>query len=148
MSNECKDWIIENNKQLCSKFPFLKLDDEYNYTWLDSLDSGWRTAFGDKMCEELLDILKKSNYVDKYKITQIKEKYGSLRWYDCGVPSDIFNEYLEWLNKYENLSSKTCICCGNYAQVVTRGWIQPYCKECIKKLGIVEKVIPIERWVK
>ena len=34
MSNECKDWVIENNKQLCSKFPFLKLDDEYNYTWL------------------------------------------------------------------------------------------------------------------
>ena len=51
MSNECKDWIIENNKQLCSKFPFLKLDDEYNYTWLDSLESGWRTAFGDKICE-------------------------------------------------------------------------------------------------
>ena len=75
MSNECKDWIIENNKQLCSKFPFLKLDNEYNYTWLDSLESGWRTAFGDKMCEELLDIHKKSNYVDKYKITQIKEKY-------------------------------------------------------------------------
>ena len=40
----------------------------------------------------LLGILKKANYLDKYRIVQIKEKYGSLRWYDAGVPIEISEE--------------------------------------------------------
>jgi hypothetical protein len=38
------------------------------------------------MCEELKQELIKFNYLDNYEITQIKEKYGSLRWYDNGNP--------------------------------------------------------------
>ena len=72
------------NKELIEKYPWLqirnvwtneKLDDEF--TWLDDLQEGWRKAFGVQMVEELDQILRKANYQDEYKITQIKEKW---RW--------------------------------------------------------------------
>ena len=38
---------------------------------------------------------------------QIKEKYGGLRWYDNGFPKEGYEEYKDWLYKYEDLSFKT-----------------------------------------
>ena len=73
-----------NNQELIEKYPWLqirnvwtneKLDD--GFTWLDDLPEGWRKAFGLQMVEELDQILRKANYQDEYKITQIKEKW---RW--------------------------------------------------------------------
>ena len=73
-----------DNKELIEKYPWLqirnvwtneKLDDELS--WLDDLPEGWRKAFGLQMIEELDQILRKANYQDEYKITQIKEKW---RW--------------------------------------------------------------------
>lgn len=37
------------------------------------------------MVKELDKILRKSNFQNDYKITQTKEKYESLRWYDWGA---------------------------------------------------------------
>ena len=71
-----------DNKELIEKYPWLqirnvwtneKLDDEF--TWLDDLPEDWRKAFGLQMVEELDQILRKANYQDEYKITQIKEKW-------------------------------------------------------------------------
>ena len=71
-----------NNIELIKKYPWLqirniwtseKLDSEF--TWLDDLPEGWKKAFGLQMVEELDQILRKANYQDKYKITQIKEKW-------------------------------------------------------------------------
>lgn len=73
-----------DNQELIKKYPWLqirnvwtneKLDDKF--TWLDDLPEGWRKAFGLQIVEDLDQILKKTNYQDKYKITQIKEKW---RW--------------------------------------------------------------------
>lgn len=59
---------------------------DYEYTHLDDMPDGWRIAFGDQMCEEIHQELVKYDFVDRYAITQIKEKYGALRWYDNGTP--------------------------------------------------------------
>lgn len=76
---------IEENKELIKKYPWLLPTDwqgdtpigyDYSYTWLDDLPTGWRIAFGDLICEEIQKELEKYNYVDKYGIIQIKEKYG------------------------------------------------------------------------
>lgn len=61
-------------------------DYDYEYTLLDNMPDGWRIAFGDQMCEEIDRELRRFDYQDKYRIVQIKEKYGSLRWYDNGTP--------------------------------------------------------------
>lgn len=46
------------------------------YTELDAMEPGWRKAFGIQLCEELKAQLKKDHYLYKYRITQIKEKFG------------------------------------------------------------------------
>lgn len=49
---------------------------DYTYTELDDMPDGWRIAFGDQMCEEIHQELVKFNFLNEYRIVQIKEKYG------------------------------------------------------------------------
>ena len=134
---------IEHNKELVKRWPFLvsKIDYwtgksipeeelDYESTWWDEIPVGWVKAFGEQMCDELLEILNKADYVDEYQIVQIKEKFGGLRWYDNGVPDIVWDEYKDWLYKYEELSFKTCIFCGEPATRMTTGWILPVCDYC------------------
>ena len=99
------------------------------YTWLDDMPIGWRIAFGEQMCKEIKEELIKNNELDSYKIIQIKEKFGGLRWYDnSGLPGMQFI-----IAKYEALSEKTCINCGKPANWISKGWISPYCDDCATK---------------
>ena len=125
----------EQNKALCKKYPFLiprnRLTDEvtedydYDYTELDAMPDGWRKSFGEKMCSEIMNELIAEDFVNEYRIIQIKEKYGGLRWYSNGSKAidDI-------IRKYEGISFRTCIQCGEPATRMTTGWISPYCDNC------------------
>ena len=134
--------IEEYNKDLLEKYPWLTpynvwtgepLEDyDYEYTLADDIPRGWRIAFGDQMIEELDQLLKKYNLEKEYRIVQIKEKFGGLRWYDNGFPEEGYKEYTDWLHKYEDLSFRTCIRCGKPAIGLTKGWIMPLCKDCMK----------------
>ena len=144
--------VKRENRRLCERFPFLipsnrwtghRITDkspgywagspdeptpeyDYEYTELDEMPDGWRKAFGEQMCEEIRDELEKVGLLDEYRITQIKEKYGTLRWY-----SHFTTDGLEAIiRKYEDLSAYTCIHCGKRATRVTLGWISPFCDEC------------------
>lgn len=94
--------IQNQNKELCDRYPFLipwnrfsgKLITEakdggywpgepdkvpeydYEYTELDDLPDGWRVAFGDQMCEEIREALIEDGDLDRYRVVQVKEKYG------------------------------------------------------------------------
>ena len=93
---------VEENRKLVERSPFLlprnymndQVEVGYDYSWteLDSLPDGWRIAFGSDMLEELREILIKGDYLDEYRILQIKEKFGSLRWYDNSFPLKIADE--------------------------------------------------------
>lgn len=99
---------------------------------LNAMDSGWKKAFGLQMCEEIKQALLKEGGLKKllrYRIVQIKEKWGQLRWYDCNGCKSV-NQIID---KYTEISEKTCGCCGKPAKYRTRGWVYPYCEECIKK---------------
>ena len=52
---------------------------------------------------------------------------NSLRLY-CNYGSP---ELYNIINKYENLSWNTCINCGKPATHTSKGWIAPYCEECV-----------------
>lgn len=127
----------EYNKQLCKKYPFLlprnrwtglvHPDYDYSYTELDAMPDGWRKAFGEQICEEIKQELEENNLLDQYRISQIKEKYGRLCWYDFGCTEKMLHEIIP---KYEELSKHTCICCGKPATKMTLGWISPYCDDC------------------
>ena len=156
----------EYNKALCERYPFLIPSNrwsgvriteasgggfwpgspdavpnyDYERTELDDMPDGWRIAFGEQLCEELKEELVRAGYLDKYRITQIKEKYGMLHWYDNGNTkrgNDI-------ISKYVRLSERTCICCGKPATRVTTTWISPYCDKCCPS----ENSVSIEDWFK
>lgn len=96
------------------------------YTELDYMPKGWRKSFGIQMCKDIAKQLRKEHYLYKYRILDIKEKYGELRWYDNGHSINISHI----IDKYTLLSSKTCINCGNPAKWISLGWINPYCDNC------------------
>lgn len=130
---------IEKNKELCEKYPFLiprnrwtdKILEDYNYeyTELDALENGWKIAFGEQLCEELKEALIKTNCLDDYRIIQIKEKWGFLRWY-----SNTNDEIRKVISKYEKMSKYICKHCGKPATKVSTGWISSYCDSCAEKL--------------
>lgn len=112
------------------------IPDPYDYesTELDDMPVGWRKAFGEQMCEEIRNALLEcggEEALDKYRVTQIKEKYGYLQWYD----SNGFREVDKIIRKYERISRFTCINCGEPATKISLGWISPYCDKCAKELS-------------
>lgn len=141
------DLTQQRNKKLIEKFPFLlprnrwtgkvPEDYDYSYTELDAMPKGWRIAFGEQMCQDIKDDLMRTGYLDEYRISQIKEKYGSLRYYDFGCTDKMLHEIIP---KYEELSKRTCICCGKPAKWITTGWISPYCDECVPRYERKETV--------
>lgn len=161
--------IKQRNRELCARYPFLiptnrwsgkRITDcaagekgfwpgnpdeipEYDYerTELDDMPDGWRKAFGEAICQEIMDELVAHNLVDDYRITQIKEKWGFLHWYDNGCTSKIWKEIIP---KYEELSMRTCIHCGKPATKISTGWISPWCDECAK--DIRDRMVPIEEY--
>ena len=137
-----KKRIKNINKELIKEYPFLlvrnrwtgkPIDQPYDFIELDAMPRGWRKAFGLKICEEIKQELIKHNCLSDYHITEIKEKFGELRWYDnysVGDTSKI-------IDKYTQLSQKTCIVCGTQRTTKIRdncGYISPYCDGCYKEL--------------
>lgn len=145
---------IEQNKKLIERYPFLlprnrftdKVQEDYDYSWteLDCLDEGWRKAFGEMILEEIRDDLIKEGLLNTYRIDQIKEKYGELRWYTRGGSK---NEP-DIVNKYTILSRNICGHCGQPDSGITKGgWIYPICKDCwdknqqrLKNEGIISEM--------
>ena len=135
-----------NNKELIERYPFLQpyniWDDkpisnsDYSFTMLDEMPSGWRESFGEQLCEELRTVLIKEGLLEKYRIRQIKEKFGSLRWYG-NFKNDSIAKILE---KYEEKSKYTCIECGAPATKISRGWISPYCDKCTNSRTKYEEI--------
>ena len=125
------------NKELVEEFPFLlprnrftgevPKDYDYSYTELDSMPEGWRKAFGIQLCKELKKALGES--VSNYRVTQIKEKYGDLCWYDYGGTEESYKV----LDKYQTISAHICILCGKPGELDFDGWILPLCEEHYKE---------------
>ena len=114
------------------------------------IPSGWRNAFGMQLCKDmkhslLYTYIREENisyknifkYIIAYckgikllyglQITQIKEKFGTLRIYVSHGTNDLHKV----IDRYEHLSYNTCINCGKPAEYISNGWISPYCETCI-----------------
>ena len=148
-----------DNWILCGKYPFLiprydwsgeiVKDYDYTSTYLDDIPVGWKIAFGEMMCEEIKQELVRCNYLNEYRILQIKEKYGGLRWYDNGTP--IGCKVQEIIDKYSVLSENICIICGKPDVPLTNnGWLSPFCKKCFTTPSDWQKrehPEEVERWI-
>ena len=161
----------KENKALCERYPFLipwnrwsgKLitdcaagedgywpgnpeshpEYDYEYTELDDMPDGWDKAFGEKMCEEIGEALVEDGDLERWRIVQLKEKWGWLCIYDNGVK--VGSRVHDIIRKYESMSGRTCIVCGAPATQVTTGWISPFCDECCINCG-VGRSVPIDEY--
>ena len=67
---------------------------------------------------------------EKFTITQVKEKFGSLRIYIDGGNDRVYN-VLDFLEKQSEI---TCELCGGLGSIDwSKSWKQCRCKKCIKK---------------
>lgn len=99
----------------------------YDYDWLlCEVPDGWIKAFGHELVDELMSAAESENLED-FTILQIKEKYGALRVY-CMPTTEKIEEIID---KYTDLSEKTCCVCGAPSTHFSTGWICPYCDECV-----------------
>ena len=108
------------------------IDSKYDFgLWTDYMPRGWQISFAEQMVEDIALALEKDCISPQdYKICDVKEKFGGLRWYDNGGKN--VNEVVDF---YTSLSELTCCECGKPAEYFSLGWICPYCEDCAKKLG-------------
>lgn len=142
MSSEYKDWLADftaeqrKNYELCMKYPILiplnaRDDDNYMYdcTSLDQMPGGWRIAFGEDWARDVQEILNKKlteSERDQVYIVDMKEKHGFL-----DVDINFYSVELDRvLDRYKELSKRTCIGCGKPATKISWGWICPWCDIC------------------
>lgn len=69
-----------------------------------------------------------------FAIDQVKEKFGTLRFYVTGADDGIF----DWIDEAEALSARTCEVCGKTGSLQIgngRYWVRTLCPECAEKLN-------------
>jgi len=137
----------EKTKQLYDKYPdiFKQKDLSINQSampWGFSCGDGWFTLI-DELCAEIQAHIENENWSINYKketgklppdapifpqieATQVKEKYGGLRFY-----VNYCDDYIRGLiSMAETLSYKTCEECGNPGKTNDDGWIITLCEPC------------------
>jgi hypothetical protein len=131
MSNEYKDWKADLREVF-----------EEKVNDLNFLYDGWVNSFIPQLKDELFDLL--GSYVEQFNVLQIKEKFGRLVLYWNFDLVGLENKYIEdvmelyeqienLLHKYAELSSKTCIICGDPGVMRDDYWITPWCDKCYEK---------------
>lgn len=74
-----------------------------------------------RLCEDLEKLVNKD-----YKLEQVKEKFGTLRWYD-NFSSVETNERI---GRAEEESARTCELCGQSGTLRGRNWVRTLCERC------------------
>lgn len=109
-----------------------------NVNWYGVPD-GWLPII-DKLCGAIQDYIDNTKrYIDgelktptQVVCTQMKEKFGGLRFYIEG--GDDFVEGM--INMAEFMCDNTCDECGSEEDLgVTKGWISVKCRTCVMKHG-------------
>lgn len=71
-----------------------------------------------------------SEIFPEYRVFQVKEKFGGLRYYIGGVPPDKYDAIHSLIRAAEALSFKTCDTCGAPGTVRNdRPWVRTLCDE-------------------
>ena len=105
---------------------------------LDNVGAGWHPLIED-LEADLLDI------DPEYTLTQVKEKFGGLRYYATPSNLDVYEAFHARIGRTEAESYKVCEECGTRDDVTTEGgWLRTMCPPCRSRLA-QERA---ERWQK
>lgn len=85
--------------------------------WTDCVGPGWR-----HIVEPLINLA----HVKNIQVTQVKEKFGTLRFYTDNTDDDFYR----LVCNAEDLSAQTCEQCGKPGSLRTdSGWMKTRCDE-------------------
>ena len=105
----------------------MKVKDWYEKHLVDNywcIGKGW-VPIVKRLCE---DIIKAD---PECEVSQVKEKFGGLRFYTGGTTDEVF----DLIENAEIKSFETCEVCGEPGTLREGGWVLTLCDECAKKDG-------------
>lgn len=149
----------ELQKQLAEEFPFLRCKQQPDKNKISNLydafgmeiDDGWFSLVKD-LCTEIKNLYDEAGLPCDIVMDQVKEKYGTLRWYyhyeedEGGTPAldfpgesslrfasdkiELKKNVADIVSKYERLSGAVCEVCGRPGKIRSDlGWIRTLCDE-------------------
>ena len=124
-------------KHLMTKYPelfgFVGKDSKYSISLfgIETSGDGWNTLI-ETLCKAIASHIK-YNKAPQVHVTQIKEKFGTLRFYYDGG-----DEYISGMVAFaENVSGSICEVCGGPAKLRDTGWLVTLCdKHYEDKYGV------------
>ena len=136
----------EEIKKLIERYPYLlprnlwtdKVPEDYDYTYIrgiGEIPNGWEKLFL-QMCEDIRQPLIDAGYLDKFRFTQIKEKWNRMECYHFGAPEKVY----DIITKYSVIAGYVCTRCGKPATCETQGYIESFCDDCYKNHPIHERI--------
>ena len=92
-----------------------------------SIPKGWWIRFGEQMCDEIENCLKRlpAGAIENFQMLEVKEKFGRLRIYTNWSTKEL----KDIIKRYEDLSIRTCCACGAPATKISTNWISSWCDE-------------------
>jgi hypothetical protein len=130
----------ELDEQLCKSYPKMMVNRNLPMTetcmcWGFSCGDGWFNILDQLMgnIQSHIDWKNRNGeVVPQVTLDQVKEKFGTLRFYYTGG-----DEYISGLvSMAESMSGVICEVCGNPGERVGGGWITTLCKEHAEARGI------------
>lgn len=130
----------ELDAELCKKYPKIFVNrnqdsSESCMSWGFECGDGWYDLL-DTLCftiQNWIDCNSRRN-ISQVTADQVKEKFGTLRFYYTGG-DDLISGMVELA---ENISGKTCEQCGQKGKRVGSGWITTLCKQHAEERNIYE----------
>ena len=141
---------LELDKQLCEKYPKMMVNrnkdmKETCMCWGFECGDGWFNILDQLMSNIQHHIdWNNQNFEKGYKqykqvaqvtLDQVKEKFGTLRFYYTGG-DDIIDGMVRMA---ESMSGVTCEECGNVGERRGGGWVHTYCTPCEEKRELARK---------
>jgi len=125
----------KNAKKLFDKFDYMFLDrtldpSKTSMCWGFQCGDGWFGLLFD-LCLKIDTYLNKHSKIkERFKVNQVKEKFGSLRFYVYPCDDTLTDIIVE----AEDLSAITCEVCGKLGKIHSvRGWKSCLCNKCLKE---------------
>jgi len=141
----------ENTKLLQSKYPKL-------YEGLDKSPQESLMHFGFECGDgwtglliSLSEAITKLDPNGNIKASQVKQKFGGLRFYYWGIANshEIANKISKIVHKYEDNSYKVCEDCGNKGSLRKYlPWVQTLCDKCYADKTDIKKIMAKRRMKK
>lgn len=124
----------EKEKYFYDTYPNLFVDKDLPMTqtcmcWGFDCGDGWFDIL-DELCKKITARCEEMGYTD-VRVSQVKEKWGTLRFYMNHADDEIY----KYIDEAEAKSENTCEKCGapGTCALTTNGWYGVRCDKCSKK---------------